>query len=166
MPLNQASDDILQQLNHLLDRLDDDDYRRQLPLLDGNTLGKHVRHIIEFYRCLLEGQATGIVDYDGRRHDPVPETDRRRAGDMLRHIGEELSRQDDTPLKLRVRYDGDAVLNDTSFRRELVYNIEHAVHHMAILRMAVQHHFGHIDLPDTFGVARSTLRYRESQCAQ
>jgi hypothetical protein len=166
MTLNTTSAGILRQLTGLLVQLDDEAFSRPLSILDGNTLGKHVRHIIEFYRCLIDGHPPGVVDYDGRRHDPALETDRRQAVAMLHRIGDELPRHPDKPLKLRVRYNGEAVLNDTSFRRELVYNIEHAVHHMAILRMAVRHHFGQIELPASFGVAQSTIRFQESQCAQ
>ncbi len=32
----------------------------------------------------------------------------------------------------------------TNFEREMVYNIEHAIHHMAIIRIALQHEYIHI----------------------
>ena len=46
---------------------------------------------------------------------------------------------------------------------ELVYNIEHAVHHMAIIRIAVQHEFPDLALDDEFGYATSTLKYLRKQ---
>ena len=50
----------------------------------------------------------------------------------------------------------------SSFYRELSYNIEHAIHHMALLKVAVKQTLTYISLPENFGVASSTIRYRAS----
>jgi hypothetical protein len=47
----------------------------------------------------------------------------------------------------------------------LVYNIEHAVHHMAIMKIGIREVADYINLPDNFGIAVSTLRYRETMMA-
>jgi hypothetical protein len=52
----------------------------------------------------------------------------------------------------------------TNFQRELVYNLEHTVHHMALLRIAVNQ-VSSIPLPEDFGIAMSTIKYRKA-CAQ
>jgi hypothetical protein len=49
----------------------------------------------------------------------------------------------------------------TNFLRELVYNIEHAVHHMALIRIGVREVAPHITLPPDFGVAASTIRHQQ-----
>ncbi len=46
------------------------------------------------------------------------------------------------------------------FYRELLYNIEHAVHHMAILRIALEADFPHVPLAEHSGVAYSTVQHR------
>lgn len=50
---------------------------------------------------------------------------------------------------------------ETNFLRELTYNIEHAVHHMAIMKIGIREVAPLIVIPKSFGVAVSTLRYRE-----
>ncbi len=50
----------------------------------------------------------------------------------------------------------------SSFHREVAYNIEHAIHHMALLKVAVNQTLHYIQLPENFGVASSTVRYQES----
>jgi hypothetical protein len=71
-------------------------------------------------------------------------------------------------LKLEAGYDlGKEVFVtiDTNATRELVYNIEHAVHHMAIIKIGVREIATYIDLPTDFGIAASTIRYKEHASA-
>jgi len=51
---------------------------------------------------------------------------------------------------------------DTTSTRELVYNIEHAVHHMAIMKIGVREIASYIKLDPDFGIAASTIRYKDS----
>ena len=39
-------------------------------------------------------------------------------------------------------------------------NVEHAIHHMALIQVAVKNAFGHIELPPHFGVAYSTVQHQ------
>ncbi|TAG65626.1 MAG: DinB family protein, partial [Runella slithyformis] len=50
----------------------------------------------------------------------------------------------------------------TTLSRELVYIAEHAIHHLAILKIALRAHFPDIALPVHFGVAYSTVQYQNS----
>jgi hypothetical protein len=51
---------------------------------------------------------------------------------------------------------------ETTALRELVYNIEHAVHHMAIMKIGVREIASYIGLSSDFGIAASTIRHKES----
>jgi hypothetical protein len=59
--------------------------------------------------------------------------------------------------------DEDSVKIKSSLERELAYNIEHAIHHMAIIKIALKTLFPKVKLADNFGVAYSTVRYQESK---
>ncbi|HEX8061527.1 MAG TPA: hypothetical protein VF473_11360, partial [Cyclobacteriaceae bacterium] len=48
---------------------------------------------------------------------------------------------------------------ETTYYRELVYNLEHAVHHMAVIKIAIRS-TTLIDIPVDFGVAAATIKYR------
>ena len=48
----------------------------------------------------------------------------------------------------------------SSFERELLYCLDHAIHHQALIKIGLKElHLSHLVSPD-FGVAYSTLRYR------
>ena len=65
-----------------------------------------------------------------------------------------------------MEYELDGTLNqlDSNYYREVMYNLEHAIHHHALIKVAIIH-FTDLDLPDSFGVAPSTMEYRKA-CAQ
>jgi hypothetical protein len=50
----------------------------------------------------------------------------------------------------------------SNVQRELVYLIEHSIHHFALVRIGIQENFPEISLPFSFGIAYSTIKYRES----
>jgi hypothetical protein len=72
---------------------------------------------------------------------------------------------EDFEVYFEANYETDSGQNismKSSFYRELAYNIEHAIHHMALLKVAINHSFSYITVPESFGVASSTVRYRNT----
>ncbi|MDX1476670.1 MAG: hypothetical protein R3301_03155 [Saprospiraceae bacterium] len=55
---------------------------------------------------------------------------------------------------------------DSSLERELIYNIEHTIHHLAIIKIGLAIIAPDIPLPAHFGVAPSTVKYKQGICAQ
>ena len=168
MEIKDTSSQVLQQLVELIDKLDNEQFARPLSLLSGNTIGKHIRHIIELYDQLLMGYDSGFINYDDRKRDFRTETEANYAIDKLEQIIHACENKSDKAVQLILDYSIDNVVNDTvnsSYKRELAYNIEHAIHHMAIIKMAVENSFSGIILDKTFGIAPSTIRFQK-ECAQ
>ena len=155
--------DIIHQLMDLARNLSDEEFSMELPILLNNSIGKHFRHIIEFYMVLVNGLDSGLINYDSRKHDPDLEQDRLRCNEILDNICSKLpTHLSGKSFELRVCYsiDTDAYSSiTTNEERELVYNIEHAIHHMAIIRLALNHNFSHIKVQQNFGFAYSTLKH-------
>lgn len=171
MQLQQISVDILKQLIAISDQLRDEDFRQPLDILSKNSIGKHIRHIIEFYDLMMVGSASGSVDYDKRSHDKVLEENRILAIEKMNALALEIaSVEEDKAITMTANYSLKeyAPLNiSTTLFRELQYNIEHAVHHMAIIKIALISSFSAVTIPANFGIAHSTIKYqRDSECAQ
>ncbi|HTH54545.1 MAG TPA: hypothetical protein VL728_00780 [Cyclobacteriaceae bacterium] len=158
---------ILNQLADAIKQLSDDEFIAPSPTLGGSSIGQHLRHTLEFFICLEQGIAEGVINYDKRGHDKLIETDRDLAFEVINRIDSFVGKQaQDRNLTLEASYgEREVVSVDTSYFRELTYNIEHAVHHMAIMKIGIREIAPKVCLPDDFGVAASTVRYREAQLA-
>lgn len=164
MRLVNACNGILSQLFDLVHSLTDDDFQRPVKALSYATVGQHLRHTLEFFICFEQGTQSGVINYDRRSHDKEIETNRMVAAQTITRIMSfvaELS--ENQPLTLEVGYD----IDDEQFEslqstttRELVYNIEHAVHHMAIMKIGINEIAPYIKLPEGFGIAASTMRHK------
>ena len=67
-------------------------------------------------------------------------------------------------IQLQQFIDGEEILIESNYHRELLYNLEHCIHHQALIKVAILQ-LENILVNDNFGVARSTIEYR-NQCAQ
>jgi hypothetical protein len=168
MTLIKTNIDILTQLKELLLQFSNEQYAKPLEVLSENTIGKHVRHVVEFYECLLKGVHQQEINYDKRERNLQIETNIEYTLNIIEGIIAALEQQKvDVPIKLAMEYQANETFHVTStYFRELVYNIEHAIHHFAIMSIAVKASFPEITLAENFGTAYSTIQYQEKQCAQ
>ena len=167
-PLIASATEILRQGEALLNALDDERYTRRLPAVFASAIGGHYRHCLDHFECLLDGVADGEVNYDHRRRDARIENDRRFALAETRRI--QLACEGIPPLALelplrvqsKVNYEGQTAPETTSsFGRELMYAVAHAIHHYALL--AVMCRLLGVRLPVGFGLAPSTLEHQADQ---
>ena len=166
MQLQQAVNNVFVQLGETIRQLTPAAYVQPCTNLVNNTIGQHVRHIIELFQCLENGYPDGIVNYENRKRDVAIETNKELALQLLQDIYTNLARPD-KELVLNASYDDhavDPVSIPTNYYREIAYNLEHTIHHMALIRVGITE-VSEISLPDNFGVASSTVKHRK-QCAQ
>lgn len=166
MQLQQAVNNVFVQLSATLDQLSQEQYVQPCKTLFNATIGQHVRHIIELFQCLESGYGSGLVNYEKRKRDLRIETDKAFASGLLIEVHQGLEKANKA-LKLEACYDEhdtEPLTLDTNFYREVAYNLEHTIHHMALIRVGITE-VSDIELPEEFGVASSTIKYRQ-QCAQ
>ena len=160
----------LEQIQNLLERLQTEDYTKKSKILSGATIGQHVRHILEFYLLLVTSSFSGKLSYDKRERNLQIETEPGFALGIISKLIKGLETLDENQPLI---FEGDFTVEgeipsatQSSVGRELAYCIEHSIHHQAIIKA------GLISMGlcgseyEQFGVAYSTIRYRENKCAQ
>jgi hypothetical protein len=166
MQLQHAVNNVFVQLGETIRQLTAAAYVQPCTNLVNNTIGQHVRHIIELFQCLENGYNEGIVNYEKRKRDTAIETNKELALQLLQEIYSNLGRPD-KELVLNASYDdhsSEPLSITTNYFREIAYNLEHTIHHMALIRVGINE-VSAIELPENFGVASSTVKHRK-QCAQ
>lgn len=170
MQILQATKQTLQSLLHFLEQVNQPIYSRPLDVFNGSSLGGHTRHIIEFYHCLIKNYSRGSINYDLRERDKNIETDPEFAAIAVQNIILELQKiKLDDKVELHMSYDPKTNVVDTvvsNVKREVVYNLEHTIHHMALIKIGVKTAAPLIELEHEFGVAPSTIKFQQNSCVQ
>lgn len=153
----------LDELTNLLSQLSDTDYSKSYESLSGATIGEHTRHILEMFQCLEKSYDSGVLNYDDRERNIQIQTETKFARQCIENIKVGLKTENKLIyLELVMNHLGMRI--QSNYYRELLYNLEHCVHHQALIKVAVLQ-CENVLVDENFGVARSTIEYRK-QCAQ
>jgi hypothetical protein len=153
----------LDELISLLNQLSEKEYSKPCFELSGSSIGEHTRHIIEMFQCLNLNYDSGIVNYDKRERNVLIQTNSDFAVQMILDIKKSISKANKN-IQLQQMIDGTAITIESNYHRELLYNLEHCIHHQALIKVAVLK-CESVAVDVNFGVARSTIEYRK-QCVQ
>ncbi len=171
MSSKQGLQDITRQMATYLNQIDPADYRQPLDVLSGSSIGQHFRHIFDFYHCLAKGAAEDLVDYANRERDPRVESDPVFAARVLGDTMDQIAQlPEDQLIRMRADFmhlgETDRPLYPSSYGRELTFVHDHAVHHLALIKIGFQAQCPGLLTDPNFGVAPSTVRFREEQNAE
>lgn len=160
----------LQQAIDLIEKLNDDLYTNNDSPYFMSGVGKHIRHLLDFYENFLTGWRE-MIDYDSRRREERLENDRLYCIQKIRQIMQGLNI---LPAAVVSAKKGLMVKNDeiadghtrdpfshSTVERELQFLKFHVVHHFAIIAMILK--FQGFVTPEDFGVAPSTLQFLREQ---
>jgi hypothetical protein len=157
---------LLRQGSEVLEAIDDRDYARPVPGIPTLRVGAHLRHVLEFYECFLDGLSSGVVDYENRRRDRDVEMSRAAGLARIEELTRRLDRLVGFDRGKAVRVyaeDAPGTWVASTAGRELQVLSSHTVHHYALIAATLQA----LGLPvhASFGVAPSTLRHRDAVLA-
>ncbi len=152
----------LNELNALVQQLSDSEYSETCPELNA-SIGEHTRHIVEMFQSLLSSYDVGIVNYDNRPRNILVQNHTNYAVLAIEAIQQNLD-QPGKEMELQQVINGSAIKIKTNYNRELLYNLEHCIHHQALIKVALRK-CNHINVDANFGIATSTIEYR-NRCAQ
>ena len=159
----------LNQALSLVQRLDDVTFRSSPQGLAPHRVGGHLRHILEFYECFLDGLGSLMVDYDARPRNHSVENSRDAATEKIFSILRRLEdspwiRQDSVMFVRMENAEASEVESPylrSSLSRELQTLSSHTIHHFALIAITLRVHGFEVD-PD-FGMSPSTLRFQAAE---
>jgi hypothetical protein len=149
----------LDELVHLLRQLSQNDYVNPCAELSNASIGEHCRHIIELFTCLEHQYENSVVNYDNRARNNRIQTDTEYAVFQIKEIQKGLGRENKI-LRLQQCIEGEEIDIQTNYYRELLYNLEHCIHHQALIKVAVIK-LDYLQITESFGVAPSTIEFRK-----
>jgi hypothetical protein len=123
--------------------MDVDSFCHKNNTLFGGSIGEHFRHIIEFYLCCLSQKESVNVNYDLRKRDKQLEIDVSvgiATIDNLLVTLNQLEEKDNSPLIMKNCMEDENEKNtgvQTSFFRELIYCMDHCIHHQSLIKIAL-----------------------------
>jgi hypothetical protein len=164
MQLHKSINNLFEMLEDSLVQLSEEQYTRKIDTLSGATIGQHVRHILEMFVCLQDGCNCGIVNYEKRKRDIIIENSKDIAIDLMHRIIYSLHCSN-RELILEAGFDHNSsefTRLPTNYFREIAYNLEHTIHHLALIRIGIVE-VSEIQLPKEYGVASSTIKHRNAQ---
>ncbi|CAI5742221.1 unnamed protein product [Hyaloperonospora brassicae] len=164
---------ILRQHSVFLHGLDDAVYTFHSPLLNG-SVGQHTRHSLDHLRMPLElltaqpegGSEGNVVHYDVRDRHTRVEKDRHAAIEQIGQLEKTLrgvplgSFTQPVQAAFMLSADGREFAFESTFARELAFAVHHCIHHNAMSKVLLRHHFPRQCVPEGFGMAPSTASFR------
>jgi len=164
MNCKQGTELIVEQMIELLEKISPENYGKPLQLFNGSSIGQHFRHILDFYTCLMAGAAEGRIDYAKRERDAMIENDPQYAQKIFRDILVGTKGiTENNPVEIVADFSSD--LNQprpvvqSSLARELMYAYDHAVHHLAMIKMGLKETCPNLEVDKNIGVAPSTVKH-------
>ncbi|AIG29598.1 hypothetical protein IA01_03525 [Flavobacterium psychrophilum] len=155
--------DTLEKLKDLINQLSNEDFVLPILYLGNSSIGEHSRHIIEMFQCLLNSYKSGLLNYDDRQRNNLIQTDTNFAIQTIENIINSIERENKNIALNQMLYENQVSIQ-TNYFRELLYNLEHCIHHQALIKVAV-FQLENIKVTENFGIAPSTIEYKK-QCAQ
>lgn len=150
----------LKSLSNLISSLSDEQFTHHIEHLGNASIGGHTRHIVELLHCAVDGYKSGTVDYLNRKRNLELQNNRAFAIETISAILNNVKLSDKILNMLVEDININATIS-TTYYREIVYNTEHTIHHLALIKVALIEM--NLDLVDNhFGMAYSTIKFKES----
>eukprot|EP00735_Rhodelphis_limneticus_P007407 TRINITY_DN19952_c0_g1::TRINITY_DN19952_c0_g1_i1::g.1352::m.1352 TRINITY_DN19952_c0_g1::TRINITY_DN19952_c0_g1_i1::g.1352 ORF type:complete len:205 (+),score=14.16,sp/P0C1J7/FKBP5_RHIO9/35.85/1e-12,DinB_2/PF12867.2/0.0062 TRINITY_DN19952_c0_g1_i1:48-617(+) len=161
----------LNSLVELVQVVSDEVYVQEFKMMQGSTIGKHIRHSLEHFAKLFESfdgenvNPLHVIHYDQRVRGVPVETDRKVAVGMIETLlgmlGDLTPEHLDKPVQISciVNQEGNEIAFPSTFGRELWFAVHHFIHHCAFIKAFLASSYPGIQTPENFGVAPSTVHF-------
>jgi uncharacterized damage-inducible protein DinB len=113
---------------------------------NNETIGRHVRHIIDFYLCFINDIDSNFINYDARKRNDKIESDIFFARNQIDKIIHFLKNRDleDHKVKVKMNWSVSNLNFNSSCFRELMHVADHAIHHANLIQIIIQNEFSNL----------------------
>jgi uncharacterized damage-inducible protein DinB len=169
--LRSACVEGLAQISQLLECLSASDYVAITPY-SSSTVGAHVRHVLDHFSALrlalIDNHRDVAVNYNRRHRQSLIENDLTAAKHALSDLCNWLASAEltDGPIRVHSEISVETTCDYlflSTINREILYLINHTVHHAAYMRV-IANQLG-VDTHNSLGIAPATGSYRRAQLA-
>ncbi len=110
---------------------------------NNETIGRHIRHIIDFYLCFICHIDSNFIDYDTRKRSVKIESNISFARNKIEEIIYFLKNTDlvDKNIKVRMNSSVSNLDLNSSIFRELMHIADHAIHHANLVQVIIKNEF-------------------------
>lgn len=163
-PLIDANINVLMQIRELVILCNDSVYNSVIAHTQ-SSIGKHIRHILDHYRAVMQGQAMKNIDYNYRDRGNDEETVPAKALVQIDLLTEWFLRYsiEDCALTVTSEVKLDSVHSSelpSNNKRELLYLINHSIHHVAYAALLGK--LQGLTIPEHIGLAPCTASFERS----
>ena len=152
----------LKQITTILTLLASQSKEKQQQLFIEQRIGAHIRHVHDHFRSLFIGLNTGVVDYNLRNRDSMEEVNLSISLSENKHILNQLVTLNVASSKIEIISEinchaTESLQMTSSVERELLYLINHTIHHAAIIKHMMDN--AGVSCPSEIGLAPGTATY-------
>ncbi|MDF1582373.1 MAG: hypothetical protein RQ733_08450 [Methyloprofundus sp.] len=162
MMLLNSTDIALKQITTILTLLSSQAKTKQQQLFIDQRIGVHIRHVHDHFRSLFTGLESGIVDYNLRNRESSEELHLQTCLTEHDKIFVKLNTLDSSAGQIEIISEINCHATEnlqmtSSIERELLYLINHTIHHAAIIKYIMD--LGGVTCPHEIGLAPGTATY-------
>lgn len=165
--LSNTLSSLILQLEDLIYKLEKSEYIKEQDVISGSSIGQHIRHILEFIEIFIQQSEGRNVFYDARKRDLRLENDVEFAMHKIQSLLKDLeyiSISQNITLQSTINPETHhSIQVSSTIERELLYLIEHTIHHMAIIGNAVRYSLPNIKIDKHFGYAFATIVHNKTK---
>lgn len=165
MDILDLTENVLDTNRKYLLQISNEIYIEKHAVLNEQSIGYHTRHVLEHLQCIIEQSSTGVINYDLRRRNSEIEQNTEEALAVIDQLLHDLPTVTfEKELMVEVSFEdnpGDYFYVKSSFERELIYNLEHTIHHNAMIMQVLNEKDPSHAMPEAYGVKRIKKRHHQ-----
>ena len=143
---------VLKKIITIINNLNEDLWIQKISTINNETIGRHIRHIIDFYVSFFDGINEGLINYDNRNRNIEFEKNIKLAYNKIIDIINQLKyfEPNDKVVNVIINHSIYGNRMQSTINRELMNLIDHSIHHGVIINLVLNTNFKYLNINEKF----------------